>query len=135
MIYPSHRPCDDLLLHGRAPAPEPPLRAKNCGQQGPGAGAVSSSRSIHPRILLPPPLLLLALLLLHVPTAGGHDLGVYDIPQLGERRPGLQLALKKYYSRLFSIPNLARAPDLVTWLPQINQPERYGTWPEVDPNP
>lgn len=47
-------------------------------------------------------------------------------------RPGLQLALYKYYSKLWSIPNLdGRAPDLITWLPNVYQPSRFGAWPEV----
>ena len=78
------------------------------------------------------PLLLLLLLLIHFPTAGGYDLGLYEPAKVAERRPGLQLALYKFYSTIYSIPHFdARRPDLVTWLSQLNQPARFGTWPEV----
>ena len=78
-------------------------------------------------------ILLHLLLLLHdISPAGGYDLGLFEPAPVAERRPGLQIALYKYYSKIYSIPNLdARRPDLVTWLPQLNQPGRFGTWPEV----
>ena len=42
------------------------------------------------------------------------------------------MELYKFYSPLYSIPNLsARPPDLVTHLGQINKPGTFGTWPEV----
>lgn len=77
--------------------------------------------------------LLLLFLLLQIPSAGGYDLSVYEPAPVAERRPGLQIALYKYYSPLYSIPNLdARRPDLITWLPRLNQPDGVGTWPEVN---
>ena len=92
------------------------------------AGMLSSFLSRRLSSLFP----LLLLLLLHIPTAGGYDLGLFEPAKVAERRPGLQLALYKFYSTIYSIPNFdARRPDLVTWLSQLNQPARLGTWPEV----
>ena len=72
-----------------------------------------------------------ALLVLPHP-AGGQDLGVYAPEPIGEKESGLQMELYKFYSPLYSIPNLsARPPDLVTHLGQINKPGTFGTWPEV----
>ena len=63
---------------------------------------------------------------------GGQDLGVYAPEPIGEKESGLQMELYKFYSPLYSIPNLsARPPDLVTHLGQINKPGTFGTWPEV----
>ena len=86
------------------------------------------------RLSFPPRLLLLLLLLLlhDIIPADGYDLGLFEPAPVAERRQGLQIALYKYYSKIYSIPNLdSRPPDLVTWLSQLNQPGRFGTWPEV----
>jgi hypothetical protein len=116
-----------LLRRG---APETTRRGK-----GGVPRASSTSKSI-PILSLSPcfplPTLLLLLHLAHIPPAGGYDLGLYEPAAVGARTPGLQLAAYKFYSKLYSIPNLdARPPDLITWLSQLNQPRRYGTWPEV----
>jgi len=87
-----------------------------------------------PTLLIPLLLVLVLLPNLAPPAAVVHayDLGLFEPPPLGDLTPGLQLQLYKYYSKLHSIPNLdARRPDLVTWLPLLNQPARFGTWPEV----
>ena len=51
----------------------------------------------------------------------GHDLGEYAPAPVREKRPGLQAAMYKYYSDLYSIPNLdARPPDLVLKLANLD---------------
>ena len=48
----------------------------------------------------------LTLLSLACGAEGQADLSDFNPPDLGRRVAGLQLALWKYYSRLYSIPNL-----------------------------
>ena len=74
----------------------------------------------------------LTLLSLACGAEGQADLSDFNPPDLGRRVAGLQLALWKYYSRLYSIPNLdSKPPDLVTWMTQVNKPGTFGIWPEV----
>lgn len=127
-------PHDPLLRRGTPTTTRPPPSSSHVtgGKEGDDANGTRSPATILP---IPPYkylLIVVLLVLVHIPAAGGYDLGLFEPPTLGERKPGLQLALYKYYTPLLSVPDLgARPPDLITWLSQVNQPGRYGTWPEA----
>ena len=75
----------------------------------------------------------LLLLLLYITTTRAYDLGLFEPAKVADRRPGLQIALYKFYTKLHSVPDFdSRRPDLITWLPLLNQPARFGAWPEVN---
>ena len=77
-------------------------------------------------------LLMLTAFFLTAPVADARDLATYARPLIRARTPGLQMALYKFYSPLFSVPDLdGRRPDLVVKLDSIDQANPSAAWPEV----
>ena len=71
-----------------------------------------------------------------LPRTRGMDLGLFEPKPLTPKTQGVQLAAYKYYGPLYSVPNLdARAPDLVTFMQQVNKPQAFGdqqiAWSEI----
>ena len=66
------------------------------------------------------------------PVAHARDLATYGATELRPKTPGLQMALYKFYSPLYSVPDLdGRRPDLVVRLDAIDQSNTSSAWPEV----
>ena len=66
------------------------------------------------------------------PVAHARDLATYGATELRPKTPGLQMALYKFYSPLYSVPDLdGRRPDLVVRLDAVDQSNTTSAWPEV----
>ena len=77
-------------------------------------------------------LLLTSVFVATTPVARARDLETYGATELRPKTPGLQMALYKFYSPLYSVPDLdGRRPDLVVRLDAIDQSNTSSAWPEV----
>jgi len=77
-------------------------------------------------------LLLTSVFVATPPVARARDLETYGATELRPKTPGLQMALYKFYSPLYSVPDLdGRRPDLVVRLDAIDQSNTSSAWPEV----